>query len=58
MEKKNNRIEKAKKILFENTPAERIIDAYDCGDYVQFDCKAGGDLLMFRIYNNGFICEK
>ena len=53
-----NKIEKAKKILFENTPADKILGYADCGNYVEFDCKAGGDLICYRVYNDGSIVEK
>lgn len=52
------RLEKAKKILYNETPADRIIDYYISVDYVEFDCKAGGDTLTVRIYNDGTVTER
>lgn len=58
MTNSNERLEKAKKILFEETPTDRIIDYYIGVDYVEFDCKAGGDTLTYRVYKNGKIYER
>lgn len=52
------RIEKAKKILFAETGAERILDTSTCCDYVQFVTTQGGDVSIYRVYDNGEIVEK
>ena len=54
----NERLEKAKKILFEQTPADRILDTYDDYNYIEFTCSAGGDVMRIRIYDNGTVVEK
>lgn len=52
------KIEKAKKILFAETGAERILDTSTCCDYVQFVTTQGGDVSIYRVYDNGEIVEK
>ena len=52
------RIEKAKEILFSNTPADRIIETYVGSDFIEFIVSAGGDVLTYRIYNNGKVYER
>lgn len=51
-------IEKAKVILFNETPADRILDTYQTGSYVEFVCTAGGDTMTVRVYNDGTITER
>ena len=55
---KDERIQKARKILFDNTPADRVLETYATPDYVEFICVAGGDPMRFRVYNDGKIYEK
>jgi hypothetical protein len=53
------RIADAKKILYSETPADQVIGKpYVCDDFVEFDCKAGGDLLQYRIYRDGSVVER
>lgn len=52
------RVNKATTILFENTPADRILETYEAKDFVEFICVAGGDPLCYRVYDNGKIYEK
>lgn len=54
----SERIAAARKVLFNNTPVETIMDTYDGGNYVQFVGMAGGDVLTYRIYADGLIGEK
>ena len=51
-------IEEAKDILFESTPATQILDTYKDKNFVEFTCRAGGDVLVFRVYNDGTIGER
>lgn len=51
-------IEKAKKILFENTPMEIIYDTIKTPDFIEFKGEAGGDVMRYRVYNDGSIYEK
>jgi hypothetical protein len=51
-------IKKAKAILFDKTPIEVIISSTQTKDYIQFVGKVGGDVLTYRIYNDGRISEK
>ena len=50
--------EEAKKILFNQTPADRIIDSYETKDFWEFDVRAGGDVLTYRIYDDGEVYER
>lgn len=54
----NERVNKATAILFENTPADRILEIYETKDFVEFICVAGGDPLRYRVYDDGKIYEK
>ena len=59
MNKKNQeRLERAKKCLFNNTPADRILDAVIMPDYVDFIVTCGGDACKYRISDDGRIGEK
>ena len=55
---KDERLKKAKEILFRKTPADRILDTYDDYNYIEFTCSAGGDVMRIRIYDNGTVVEK
>ena len=50
--------EEAEKILFDNTPADRIVDTYEDSNFWEFTCRAGGDVLTYRIYDSGTITER
>ena len=51
-------MEEAKDILWESTPADTILDIYQTGSYIEFTCRAGGDVCTYRVYNNGTITER
>ena len=51
-------VKKAKEILFTQTPADKILETYKDKDFVEFITKCGGDVVVYRIYNNGTIGEK
>ena len=51
-------VKKAKEFLFNQTPADKILDTYKDKDFVEFVTKCGGDVVVYRIYNNGTIGEK
>ena len=38
------------KILFEETPADYILEHFETPDFWEFHVSAGGDLLNYRIY--------
>ena len=44
--------------VFENTPIDNIIDTYTGKDFVEVTGRAGGDILVFRRYNDGRIVER
>jgi hypothetical protein len=50
--------EEAKKILFEKTPADRVVDSYEDRSFWEFTCRAGGDVLTYRIYDDGDVTER
>lgn len=58
----DKRIAKAKEILFEKTPTDRIIEThhvgYFSGYFIEFLVSAGGDYLTFRVYDNGTVTER
>ena len=47
-----------KQIVFEKTPIDNIIDYYETRDFIEVTGRAGGDVLTYRIYNNGTVTEK
>lgn len=51
-------LEEAKKIIFNQTPTDRIIDSYETKEFWEFVCRAGGDVLTYRLYDDGMICER
>ena len=51
-------VKKAKEILFAQTPVDKILDTYKDKNFVKFTTKCGGDVVVYRIYNNGTIGEK
>ena len=50
--------EEAKKILFDKTPTDRIIETRDYGDCWEFIVSCGGDVSTYRIYGDGEIYER
>lgn len=50
--------EEAIQLLFERTPADYIIETYKGIDFYQFTVSSGGDIEIYRIYNNGSIFSK
>ena len=50
--------EEVKKIVSERTPIGSIIEMYDCGSFWEVTGRAGGDVLTYRIYSNGSVCER
>lgn len=51
-------IKEATKIVLENTCIEIIDDIFQTPDYVEFRGTCGGDVLKFRVYNDGKVYEK
>lgn len=47
-----------KKIVFEKTPITQIIGIYEDVNFTDVTGKVGGDVLTYRIYNNGTVCER
>ena len=47
-----------KKIVFEKTPITQIIETYEDVKFTDVTGKAGGDILTYRIYNDGTVCER
>ena len=51
-------MEQIKRIVFERTPISQIIAIDRMGDFYEVIGRAGGDVLTYRIYDNGMICEE
>ena len=51
----DKRVEKAYEILFDSTPMEIVYDVYEDPDFVEFRGSAGGDVMCYRVYNDGGI---
>ena len=49
---------KARKYIKAHSPIEKILYSADYGDFVQIVGKAGGDVLTYRYYGDGDICEE
>lgn len=47
-----------KELVYDRTPIMNIIDYYKTADFVEVTGKAGGDVLTYRIYNNGQVIER
>lgn len=46
-------------ILFEETPADYILEDFETPEFFEFYVSAGGDALKYRIYKaSGKVCEK
>ena len=46
---------KIKKMVYDKTPIDKIIDYYETKDFIEVTGKAGGDTLTYRIYNDGTV---
>ena len=49
---------KAEKLLYEEVGYDYIIEAHNTPDFCEFIVSIGGDVLKFRVYNDGTIYEK
>lgn len=47
-----------RKIIFEKTPIDQIISIDRIGNFYEVVGKAGGDVFLYRVYDNGAICEE
>lgn len=52
------RLNKAYKILMEQTPVDYVLDTYTAPDFIEFVGSAGGDAVTYRVYNDGTIYER
>lgn len=50
-------MEDIRKFVFERTPISQIISIDRIGDFYEVVGRAGGDVLLYRIYDNKTICE-
>ena len=50
--------EKAKEIIYENTPLDSIVEIIPTPDFIEITGKAGGDYLTYRVYNNGTLSQR
>lgn len=51
-------MEDIKEIVLKRTPICQIISIDCMGDFYEVVGKVGGDVLSYRIYDNGIICEE
>lgn len=49
---------KIKKIVCDKTPIDTIIDYYETKEFTEVTGRAGGDVLTYRIYNDGTVTER
>lgn len=43
-------IKEATNILYENTPADYVMEAYETTDFFEFKVSMGGDVGTYRVY--------
>ena len=53
-----HRVDKVMDIIAKQTPIDKIINVAPFADYYEVTGSAGGDILQYRIYNNGMITER
>lgn len=51
-------MEDIKEVVLKRTPISQIISIDRMGDFYEVVGRAGGDILQYRIYDNGMICEE
>lgn len=56
--KKTPRIKNAIKTLSESYGFDKVIAAYDAGNFVELIVSHGGDTITWRVYNDGKIYER
>ena len=49
---------KIKKMVYDKTPIATIIDYYETREFIEVTGRAGGDVLIYRIYNDGSVCVR
>lgn len=47
-----------REIIYNQTPIDRIMRIVPCNGFAEVTGTAGGDVLRYRIYNNGTITER
>jgi hypothetical protein len=45
-------------LVYQNTPIDTIVSTYDLHNGIEVVGRAGGDVLTYRIYDNGQVVEK
>jgi hypothetical protein len=58
LKKRNKRVDDALEIIYDCTPIELINDIFETPDFVEVRGNCGGDVLRFRVYNDGKVYEK
>ena len=46
------------RLIYSNTPIDHIHSVYEERDFIEVHGSAGGDSVVYRIYENGTIIEK
>ncbi len=50
------RVEKAQNKVLEHL--DYILETVSASDFVEIVGRIGGDVVTYRVYNDGFVCEK
>ena len=58
LKKINKRVNNALEIIYNYTPIELINDIIETPDYIEFRGACNGNILKFRVYNDGRVCEE
>ena len=53
-----SRVDKALDIIFSETPIEYVIDTYEAKGFVEVVGSAGGDILTYRVFDNGTLGQR
>ena len=48
---------RAKKLL-KKCISGQLLDAFECGEFCEFVIRVAGDVLTFRVYDDGSVCER
>lgn len=57
LEKRNKRVDNALDIIYDYTPLELIHDIFETPDFVEVRGTCSGDILKFKVYDDGRVYE-
>lgn len=55
---RQDKIKKAQDILLNERGVDYIMDCYSTPSFVQCVCSIGGDIITFRVHDDGTVTEK